>query len=619
MSKTLQRNLEAKLATLKGPEWDSSDEEAQESAAKIAKKKAPVNTKKSKLLNRQAAPEAVKESDASRVIYLGHIPKGFEETELSAFLGQFGKVTRLKLSRSKKTANSRGYAFIEFVSQQVAAVVAETMSGYLIDSKRMVCHVLPKDKVRDDMFSGKPFKKIDWAARHKAKVNAPKSSSKMKIITKRLLGRERQKRNKLLEMGIEYDFPGYEESNKAFPSKSDPPEVATEKIQSKMEVDGLPNFDGKQNSQKKKRKAEEEVVKDSAPAKLAKRNQIPATKAATDEAKNTPAAMKPITKSTKKINQKTEKTVLKAPEADVKTTPVSKSARKVNKKEKTSAPKTPVVENKKTASKSPVANNTPVIKSVEETSAVKSNKKQQTPAAKTPPAEKTPVKSVEKAPVADLEKKTPVAKTPAAVKKVSITVSTPAAVEEAPVKKVTPAQTRGRGKTPMKETPVVENKKKTASKSPVANNTPVIKSVEETSAVKSNKKQQTPAAKTPPAEKTPVKSVEKAPVADLEKKTPVAKTPAAVKKVSITVSTPAAVEEAPVKKVTPAQTRGRGKTPMKETPATKGTPASKKTPAPKTPKAAKDFTPPTTRSKVTRAPKTEAKPAGKRASRRGSN
>jgi nucleolar protein 15 len=537
MSKTLQRNLEAKLAALKGPEWDSSDEEAPESAAKIAKKKAPINTKKSKLLNRQAAPEAVKESDASRVIYLGHIPKGFEEAELSAFLGQFGKVTQLKLSRSKKTANTRGYAFIEFVSQQVAAVVAETMSGYLIDSKRMVCHVLPKDKVRDDMFSGKPFKKIDWAARHKAKVNAPKSSSKMKIITKRLLGRERQKRNKLLEMGIAYDFPGYEESNKAFPSKSDPPKEVTEKVQNKMEIDGLPKSDGEQKSQKKKRKAEEEVVKDKTPAKVAKKDQIPA-KAAADEAKNTAAAKNPVAKSAKKVDKKTETPVVKEPETPVvkkAATPVAKSAKKVDKKTETTVVQTPEAEVK----------SKPVSKS-----AKKANKKEKASAPKTP---------------------------------------------------------------------VVENKKSPGSKSPVAQDIPVAKSVEKTPAAKSNKKQQTPAAKTPPADKTPVKSVEKAPVAHLEKKSPVPKTPAAAKKVSIAVATPAAVEDPPVKKVTPAQTRSRGKTPVKEPPAAKATPAAKKTPAPKTPKAAKDFTPPTTRSKITRAPKTEAKPAGKKASRRGSN
>ena len=227
MSTILQRNVEAKLAALEGPEWDSSDDDDQNIVSKqtttttltlaTTKGKASIktNTKKAKLLQRLTIPMIAKENNASRVIYLGHIPKGFEEAELSAFLGQFGQVTQLQLSRSKKTANSRGYAFVEFVSRDVAAIVADTLSGYLIDSKRMVCHVLPKDKVRKEMFSGRPFKRIDWTARHRTKVNAPKSNGKMNMITKRLLQRELVKRTKLLELGIDYDFPGYAEIGRA--------------------------------------------------------------------------------------------------------------------------------------------------------------------------------------------------------------------------------------------------------------------------------------------------------------------------------------------------------------------------------------------------------------------
>lgn len=35
-------------------------------------------------------------------IYLGHIPHGFYEKEMRGYFSQFGKVTRLRLFRSKK-------------------------------------------------------------------------------------------------------------------------------------------------------------------------------------------------------------------------------------------------------------------------------------------------------------------------------------------------------------------------------------------------------------------------------------------------------------------------------------------------------------------------------------
>jgi nucleolar protein 15 len=36
------------------------------------------------------------------VLYIGHIPHGFYEEQMKGFFGQFGIVTRVRLSRSKK-------------------------------------------------------------------------------------------------------------------------------------------------------------------------------------------------------------------------------------------------------------------------------------------------------------------------------------------------------------------------------------------------------------------------------------------------------------------------------------------------------------------------------------
>ncbi len=69
---------------------------------------------------------------ARGVIYVGHVPFGFFEEQMKGFFSQFGKVTRLRLSRSPKTGRSRGYAFVEFANKDVAAVAAETMHNYLM-------------------------------------------------------------------------------------------------------------------------------------------------------------------------------------------------------------------------------------------------------------------------------------------------------------------------------------------------------------------------------------------------------------------------------------------------------------------------------------------------------
>ena len=79
------------------------------------------------------------------VLYLGHIPHGFYEEQMRGFFGQFGTVTRLRLSRNKKTGRSKHYAFVEFKHAEVAQVVAKSMNGYLLYTKILECHVVPPE------------------------------------------------------------------------------------------------------------------------------------------------------------------------------------------------------------------------------------------------------------------------------------------------------------------------------------------------------------------------------------------------------------------------------------------------------------------------------------------
>lgn len=147
----------------------------------------------------------------SSVIYLGHLPVGFEDREITIFLNQFGNVKRCRVSRSTKTGRSRGYAFVEFADAEVAKIVAETMSGYFLLEKRLVCHILPMDKVYENMFvkSRRIKTKKDRQKVARIEWNKRRSAEAMKEITSKLVKREGMKRKRLAELGIEYDFPGY--------------------------------------------------------------------------------------------------------------------------------------------------------------------------------------------------------------------------------------------------------------------------------------------------------------------------------------------------------------------------------------------------------------------------
>lgn len=105
------------------------------------------------------------------VIYLSNVPHGFFENQMFKFFSQFGKVTNIRLGRSKKTGNFRGFAFVEFRFAEVAKVVAETMNNYLMYEKLMKCKVVPAERVRPAIFKHRvnPQKPHGKKARQAAK------------------------------------------------------------------------------------------------------------------------------------------------------------------------------------------------------------------------------------------------------------------------------------------------------------------------------------------------------------------------------------------------------------------------------------------------------------------
>ena len=108
-----------------------------------------IKSKKVKQTNEKVIKEVT-----DNVIYLGHLPHGFEEKEMKLFFKQFGDIKRVKLFRNKKTLRSRGYAFIEFIDSEIAKVVSEAMNGYMMHEKVLICNIVTKDKIHDGMFKG---------------------------------------------------------------------------------------------------------------------------------------------------------------------------------------------------------------------------------------------------------------------------------------------------------------------------------------------------------------------------------------------------------------------------------------------------------------------------------
>ena len=204
------------MATSSGDEAPVSLAEIQRLASAIHSKKgeAEKKAKKAKKGKKRSAEalETVPDDGLPRVVYLGHIPHGFYEKQMKGFFSQFGEVTRLRLSRNKKTGHSKHYAFIEFKYPEVAKIVSETMNGYYLAGKTLVCSIVPPDKLHKDTFKGAnkvPNTRKPWRTIARAKEAKSQTDESRKRAFTRLMSNEAKKRQRIAEMGMDYEFSGY--------------------------------------------------------------------------------------------------------------------------------------------------------------------------------------------------------------------------------------------------------------------------------------------------------------------------------------------------------------------------------------------------------------------------
>lgn len=174
---------------------------------------------------------------------------------MRSYFSQFGTVARLRLSRNKKTGNSRHYAFIEFAESEVAKIVAETMNNYLLFNHILKCKIVPRDDLEfiEKLFkgSGKKFKPRPGARLHQRVLERKRTEEQWGKQLVRETSKRKAISQKLKHKGIEYEY--------------EAPEVRKAEPES-MEVDETP---GTVAEEIPVAAIEEVVVEESVPEKVA--------------------------------------------------------------------------------------------------------------------------------------------------------------------------------------------------------------------------------------------------------------------------------------------------------------------------------------------------------------
>lgn len=195
--------------------FESSDEDEDDDAAAVSEIPA-IPTDKTLAKKLKAASKA--DEEGAGVVYVGRIPHGFYEHQMRAYFSQFGEITRLRLSRNKKTGHSKHYAFIEFASREVAKIVAATMNKYLLFGHILQVRTLAPEEVHPDLFKGanKRFKTIPRNKIQGRQLRLPKERD---IWEKRIANENRRRKDKedqLKMLGYVYKAPKLT-STKAIP------------------------------------------------------------------------------------------------------------------------------------------------------------------------------------------------------------------------------------------------------------------------------------------------------------------------------------------------------------------------------------------------------------------
>lgn len=144
----------------------------------------------------------------SGVVYLGRIPHGFYEEQMQAYFTQFGPISRLRLSRNKKTGASKHFAFIEFENKETAQVAAETMNNYLLFGHILKCKVVPEDEVHESLFEGanKQYRVLPRAQVAQLKSERPRSRAKWESLKEKSASLLSARMKRLNDMGINYKY-----------------------------------------------------------------------------------------------------------------------------------------------------------------------------------------------------------------------------------------------------------------------------------------------------------------------------------------------------------------------------------------------------------------------------
>ena len=127
---------------------------------------------------------------------------------LAGFFDQFGLVTRLRVSRNKKTGKAKHYAFVEFQSAEVAAIAAEAMDNYIMFKQKLKVNVVKAADIHPQLFKGanRKFRAIPRQKLSREQHNRERTAEEDALRVKKAVAKDKQRQQRIKAAGIDYEY-----------------------------------------------------------------------------------------------------------------------------------------------------------------------------------------------------------------------------------------------------------------------------------------------------------------------------------------------------------------------------------------------------------------------------
>lgn len=81
----------------------------------------------------------------NKKLYVGNLSWGINDDSLRAAFAEFGEVTSAQVAMDRMTGRSRGFAFVEFATEEAAAAAVAGLDGRELDGRELRVNIaMPK-------------------------------------------------------------------------------------------------------------------------------------------------------------------------------------------------------------------------------------------------------------------------------------------------------------------------------------------------------------------------------------------------------------------------------------------------------------------------------------------